>query len=86
MGMFDTVTDNKGFDDQVKIWDSVMATYTIGDNVPPVKGNTTYSIAMRKGGFINVADGVILEWGSNPLDAPVFDKWGRTVADPYNAY
>jgi len=75
MGMFDDIEigDRSG---QVKCWDCSLHLYRQGDRVPDLDGVSTYSIAMREGGYVNVIDGVLSSWGVEPTCLPVFDKYG----------
>jgi hypothetical protein len=65
----------------------VMAGVTVESSVPNHEGHSTYSIAMREGGYVNIINGEIfpdemLAWTTHPLpEAPVFDKWG----DPFTS-
>lgn len=67
---------------QVKLWDNQLTHYTLGDEVPNVgEGITTYSVAVREGGFVNVNDGRIESWTDIPKHVVVLDKWGA-MFDP----
>src|SRR6266571_2060039 len=81
MGLYTTIVIG-GREGQVKLWnnhdDLVMAELNSGDNVPEIHGHTTYSIAMREGGYVWVAHGKIMTWLDDPHNGfPVFDKEGE---------
>lgn len=72
------VGDKKG---QVKLWYSIRYICTLGSLVPSINGYKTYSVAMREGGYVNVANNVIQSWTDNPESDMIYDKWGY-VFDP----
>ena len=86
MGMFDTIVldavPSMGLSQveaQVKLWDRKLHAYHIGDEVPRldfVDSPTTYSIALREGGFVNIKERFIESYSSSPTYHHVFDKWG----------
>ena len=41
-----------------------------------VGGETTYSLAAREGGYLNIGDNVLESWTDTPQYEPVFDKYG----------
>ena len=77
---------------QVKLWYNEGDFYVDGDSVPPSpEGNTTYSIAMREGGFLNIKKSVLESWDEEAKYSPVFNKWGKrwtpndkgVIGEPY---
>jgi hypothetical protein len=74
MGMFDDITvgDRSG---QVKLWDRLLTEYGVGDEVPHLMVDT-YSIAMREGGFVNIAGHRLISWTDEPTYRPIVDKYG----------
>jgi len=82
MGMYDQlkVGQPESCHDQLKCWDCLLTVYHIGDGVPPVGGETTYSIDLN-GAFLIVREGVIAELAEKPLAGPVFDKWGDHLGE-----
>lgn len=75
MGVYDEIEvgERSG---QVKCWESTLRTVRAGDKVQEVAGYDTYSIAMREGGFVNVALGHLMTWTDTPACDPIFDKYG----------
>ena len=82
MGVYDTIriNDREG---QVKCFaheEESMECYSVGDCVGTVwisgEEVINYSIAMREGGFINIADGIVRSWADSPKHKVVIDKWG----------
>ena len=86
MGMFDTIRAD-GREGQVKCWDSQLASYTNGQNVPFIQAGDTYSIQMEEhdgGGFVNVVAGVLEDWADEPRCRMIINKWGDrlTMTNP----
>ena len=75
MGVYDTFEEGKN-SGQVKLWHLSMETYKLGDKVPAFNGLQTFSIALREGGYVNIADCVFFSLTETPAFNPVFDKWG----------
>lgn len=72
-----------GCEGQVKCFthkEKCMKSYSVGDYVGTVwisgEEVTNYSVAMREGGYINVACGEIWGWTKRPKHKHVIDKWG----------
>jgi len=61
---------------QVKCWDCSMHCYNIGDRVPSVRQETTYSIKLTTGGYLNINDSVLVSFTEEPQFTNLFDKWG----------
>lgn len=61
---------------QVKLWQNLLHEYHLGNKVPAVHGKTTYSVAMREGGFLNIVKRVLVSWTDEAEQDPVYDKWG----------
>lgn len=59
-----------------------MRKINMGDKVPEVDGEMTYSIALREGGYANVVSCKFISITDKPLSWRVLDKWGALVADP----
>lgn len=87
MGFFDTFYDAGGQEGQVKLYDNRLRTFRIGDKVPPLRmeeafstklyQGSTYSIAMREGGFVNIKEQVFVSWSKDYAHyVPVFDIYG----------
>jgi len=84
MGMYDTlVTDDNQF--QVKIWDCEMNDYHLGDTVPNFGDQTSYSIAVREGGFVNITESIFVSRTDTPAHTYVIDKWGSTMPENSNS-
>jgi len=62
---------------QVKCWWCEMRGLNFGDTVPEIDNQTSYSIALREGGFANVSDNIFVSVTEKPDYAIVFDKWGN---------
>jgi hypothetical protein len=76
MGVYDNLQKPDGSWAQVKVWDSEMRDYRIGDSIDGESG--TYSIGLREGGFANIVNGVYESWTEEPTQETVIDKWGGT--------
>lgn len=74
MGVYDHFLMSDGTAAQVKLFDCAMRGYSPGDRVP--RGGN-YSVALREGGYANVADGVYEGWSEAPTHGTVLDKWGN---------
>ena len=98
MGCFDTVHDGER-SEQVKLWGKGLRYLHLGDFVGAPRGGlapkATYTVAMRSGGYVHVAGGVIKAWedepGSEPLlmtDGDSFDpqEWPGGVFGPWYFY
>ena len=81
MGVYDTIIvgDREG---QVKLSDD-FATYRVGDTPAWFLPFSSYSIAMREGGFVNVTENHIVSWTDAPEHAAVIDKYGGSFGGPY---
>jgi hypothetical protein len=65
MGTYDTLHDGDRFE-QLKLWGKGLRHLHVGDVVGLPRGGLapdgTYTVVMRTGGFVHVADGVIVGW------------------------
>lgn len=75
MGVYDILPGNH----QIKCWWSEMRNIPYGCKVPPVCGESTYSIALEKGGFANVIDCQFTNITDKPSAKKMFDKWGNSI-------
>ena len=80
MGIYDTFVDGER-SGQVKIWFDSFRVIEIGDEVPDHNGVTTFSIAMREGGFVNIKDKKFHSWTDTAAYDPVFDKYGDKFSE-----
>lgn len=71
MGIYDILPGNQ----QIKCWWRKMRHVSYGSEVPKVQGESTYSIALREGGFANVIDCQFVNISDKPI-SKIFDKWG----------
>jgi hypothetical protein len=62
---------------QVKCFEDQCKLYTVGDEVPDHFPVSSYSIAMREGGYVNVDDCKIVSWTDEPEYPNIFDKYGQ---------
>ena len=77
MGMYDIL--NNEAHDQLKLWECSGRLVDIQDEVPDVDDNSTYSVMLESGGYLNVYDNIVLSQTHCPHHYPVFDKWGRAA-------
>lgn len=78
MGVYDSLPGGQ----QVKCWWCDMRLVKIGDAVPELDCERSYSIALREGGYANVLDCTLVSIADTQecdFD-PVFDKYG----DPFD--
>lgn len=78
MGMFDMVRVGDR-DDQFKLWNCDLSTYTLGDMVDPdLKYGEDYDVkAEWAGGYVQVHGGRIMGWSNHHRQGvPLLDKWG----------
>jgi len=75
MGLYDTFIDGDK-SGQVKLWDDSFSEYTIGDRVPSYGSASTFSIAMREGGYVNIAENIFVSWTDESKFSPIVDKYG----------
>jgi len=83
MGAYDMLPNGS----QVKCWNNEMKTLKLGDTVPYLDpDNDSYAVILREGGFVRVANGVIIDivedgkpYSPSDFDVPCIDKWGNEV-------
>jgi len=74
MSSYDTLPGNQ----RVKCWWCEMRNVPYGCEVPRIQGESTYSLALREGGFANVIDCQLVNISDKPI-SKVFDKWGYAM-------
>ncbi|MBA7671689.1 hypothetical protein ES703_79849 [subsurface metagenome] len=71
MGTYDILPGNQ----RVECWWREMRDVPYRCEVPKVRSESTYSIALREGGFANVIGCEFINISDKPI-SKVFDKWG----------
>jgi len=74
MGTYDILPGNQ----KVECWWCEARHVPCGCEVPKVQDESTYSIALREGGFANVIDCKFVNISDKPI-SKVFDKWGFAI-------
>ncbi len=75
MGIYDILPAGQ----QVKCWWCDMRDVKIGDEVLPVRGLESYSIALQEGGFANVFKNTLMSVTEVAMISDIVDKWGAEV-------
>ena len=75
MGVYDILPGGQ----QVKCWWCDLKKVKIGDEVPPVRGLESYSIALQEGGFANVFKLSLMSITNFQMLHTVVDIWGAEM-------
>jgi len=75
MGVYDMLPAGQ----QVKCWWCEGREVKIGDEVLPVRGLDSYSVALQEGGFANVFKLQLMSVTEVAMMPDVVDKWGAEV-------
>lgn len=62
---------------RVRAWGWRGRRYQTGDQVPHLRGRSTYSVQTTQGWFIHVVQGRIDSWSRHPVQDTVADQFGR---------